>query len=312
MDKALLIGNGVNRVNGEALDWKGLLIKLANFAGPGLVPTLDDFKPLPLFLEEIALVKDDNYKDTIREIKTVVRELMSAIEPNQIHKDILHSNVTDIMTTNYDFGFEKFFDNSYMNFKPNSEQTKETKHSLKRKKVLSNGKTLWHIHGEIYNPKGLREGKKEYPEMSIMIGYEHYSDYLKKIQEYTIEIGRRPANENQQFTSWVDIFLKQNIIVCGIDLSFFEHHLWWLLNYRAIQIKNNPHKPAFFNTITYVYPEFPQPELSDKTHDDLNKSKQKRACLDLMQAMKVDTVPIAVNTNDYGQFYEIVIDKYLN
>ncbi len=56
MNKALLIGNGVNRLLGQQ-DWSQMLTELADWAGCPRLMDLDlvKYKPFSLIYEEIAL-----------------------------------------------------------------------------------------------------------------------------------------------------------------------------------------------------------------------------------------------------------------
>src|SRR5690606_21775079 len=257
--KALLIGNGVNRLDfTQSISWSGLLNEIKRQYG--IAVDLDnEFKPFPLGFEEMRHIKKggNTLNSKLKNIKTTIREiiddqLIGKNGFNEYHKRIMTSDYTEILTTNYDYAFEKSIDSNFESNKRILAVNKlERKYSLKRRYHLKNiDKRVWHIHGELVSPRKLSSKSQEYPEKSIMIGYEHYSDYLELIQENINGKKGRRISTNQSILSriksgktgdfWTDIFFTHNIDIIGLGLDFSENHLWWILNKRAILMRNNP------------------------------------------------------------------------
>jgi len=139
----------------------------------------------------------------------------------------------DILTTNYDYTFERAYKNEFD--RPSKTSGEETKYSLYRKITLDS-KCFYHIHGEAkYHT-------------TLCLGYEHYVGYLAKMREYlraeprvskrfdgnvvalrTIDDGR----EEQEKFSWLNLFFTHDVYIVGLGLAPCEIDLWWLLTYRA-------------------------------------------------------------------------------
>jgi hypothetical protein len=320
----ILVGNGINRIVANGPSWIQLLNDLSLYAGHSPNTESNDYKPLPLYLEEIVLRNQGDYLSTLKDTKKEIKKILTKLMPNELHYKLLNSKVQNILTTNYDYALEKTFEKDYINESPTTEQTAETKHSLKRKKDFPGNKTIWHIHGEINQVKGLNNKRGDYAENSIMIGYEHYSEYATEIYNFTKgykkysdeSILSKIIKGTDNNKSWVDFFFNSNLIIFGFELNFAEHHIWWLLNYRAIEKKkemalgNNIIK----NNITYVYPELAPLDYSVAKSDEIAnyqlKQKQKQARSELLESMGVLIEPIRLNNDNYLEFYLKVIDKY--
>jgi hypothetical protein len=81
MDKVLLLGNGLNRLNNED-SWKDLIKNLNNEFSNGSV-NIDD-KPFPLLYEEIvSRARNNNYKE--RDVQASICETAKKIHNNHHH-----------------------------------------------------------------------------------------------------------------------------------------------------------------------------------------------------------------------------------
>lgn len=227
-NKVLLIGNDINNIR-NANSWIDLLNKLKRSLDVDMDFSND--KPFPLAYEELFFKckQHSSYKDL--EIKRIVCDTVSEIEPNEIHEAILDLDIEHLLTTNYDHSFQKALKHQdHMSY---TGIINETKYSLFRKYELM-GKSIWHIHGDIKTSN------------SVTLGYEHYNGYIQHMRDYIVNgtdnsyrkfnfkplISRLKTNPNPT-DSWVDLFFTRDIFIIGLKLDFHEIDLWWLLTYRA-------------------------------------------------------------------------------
>jgi len=286
MQHALLIGNGINNIKDQQ-SWIGLLEKIIQH-----IEVIDEIrienKPFPLLYEEIyghALKK--GFSELA--IKSFIADEISQIKPNIIHEEILKLGIQNILTTNYDFTFEKLQSEAENGF-INNGIIKETTYNIFRHYDF-NDHLFWHIHGDTNNP------------ITITLGYEHYSGYLQYMRNYVVNgtgttykrklesLIRRFQEDQYEIYSWIDFFFKSNIYIIGLTLDFIEIHLWWLLTYRQRQKQSISSKTKIniSNKIFYYYPA----HLADNI---LQK-------LELLKAL--DVVPVAVTDPEIGETFYI-------
>ncbi len=229
---ALLIGNDINSVTGGD-SWQNLLTKLIRQSGQEIDP---NNKPFPLLYEEIYLRSKHRIE---RELKNQIAQQMLRLEPNIIHEQLLSLPIKDILTTNYDLTLEKSLMPSPERLS-NQGLVRETLFNLFRHYQLDQ-RNFWHIHGVATTPG------------SIILGYEHYSGYLQHMRNYVVS-GTGNTYKNRQFKalrrrllkadhrsdSWLDLFFSKDIYILGLQLDFSEIDLWWLITYRAREIRLNP------------------------------------------------------------------------
>ncbi len=283
--KAILLGNGINRVQ-DARSWQDILIKICNINN--IHVEVKENKSYPLTFEEILFSMKGDFNTNLRELKQYIANSLKDYGPFQLHTQIVNLECTDILTTNYDYALEKVINNNYSGvINPGNS---EYKFSLYRKNDITE-KNIWHIHGELNT--GFN-GSELFPELSIMIGFEHYSDYLRKIHQLVKpdDAGFTNFLESDKDT-WVKRFFTHNIDIIGFSFEYSESHIWWLLNYRA-RLKNQG--IDFNNIIKYNYPDFEEDLLKDR--------------LDLMKSFGVHLNPIIVNNNDYHQFWTKFITDF--
>lgn len=99
MNRVLLIGNAINNIN-NSTSWENLLKRIVKVSGNNI--NVSKEKPFPLLYEEIYLkaLKSSNIDED--ELKSKIAEIISEIEPNEIHDELLALNIRDYITTNYD------------------------------------------------------------------------------------------------------------------------------------------------------------------------------------------------------------------
>ena len=249
MNKVLLIGNGVNNIESN-YTWSDLISNLINYIGAkGKISTKN--KPFPLLYEEIFVEAIKNKRLEENAIKDFIAKQVLELKPNVIHREILNVGINNILTTNYDFTFEKLLTNDFTALKNNG-IVKETIYNVFRHYKF-NDYVFWHIHGDANSP------------LAITLGYEHYSGYLQQMRNYVASgtgtsykikfdsiIRRYKKRNSMPVHSWLDFFFKDNIYIIGLTLDFIEIHLWWLLTYRQrIALKK---KLSLNNKIFYFFP----------------------------------------------------------
>ncbi|MDR8394672.1 hypothetical protein NC796_26270, partial [Aliifodinibius sp. S!AR15-10] len=209
-----------------------------------------------------------------------------------------------------------------------AQNRQERKYSLKRSYYFPNQNlTIWHIHGELFDSRNIIKSTKHYHEKSIMIGYEHYSSYLKQIQDnirgqsgtQNIEKQSLNARLNNEEKSpfWTDILFTHNIDIIGLGLDFSENHLWWLINHRANKIRklNSNEDTKINNKIEFYYPRLNGENKKDES-DSLeelikrkNKIQKSKAIAEVLNAFEVE--PMEIRCNSYQDFYKKLTNTYL-
>ena len=250
MNKVLLIGNDINNIN-NSTSWKDLLKKIVTISGKNI--DVSEEKPFPLLYEEIYLkaLQSNNIDEDV--LKTEIAKIISEIEPNEIHEELLKLNIQNYITTNYDYVLQKILlKDKLTETLKNEGIIKETKYSVFRHNSLQN-KNFWHIHGEVNVPK------------SITLGFEHYGGQLQQFRNYTVSgtnykskkinnlsLHKRLKENLVNYDSWIDFFFKDEIHILGLKLDYVETDLWWLVTNRArFQLEKST---GFQNRIIYYCP----------------------------------------------------------
>lgn len=287
MKKTLLFGNGFNMLSTDNLkySWDSLLIDLGHQKKHkecqikicecksnnkeaktcNCYHTIEDSLPYTMIYENLLMQKallereinEKNFKDKIAEI-------MKNINSNEFYEIMKASNFDHYITTNYDHAFEKTI-NEYEQPIDNSEKpfdNSEQLYSIRRYNKYQIGKRaikLWHMHGDINNPK------------SIQLGLDHYAGAIGKIDAYIkgnyeyinhgepikvpkIKAKLNPEKDNSienYEISWIDLFFNSHIHIIGFGLDYSEYDLWWILNKRARFMAEDP--KLIHNTITYYF-----------------------------------------------------------
>lgn len=285
-EKALLVGNGINRAFCDAdYSWENLLQDLSKL-GTGSINLSNPYKPFPLAFEEILSTKGNSYNEAIRVLKEKTAEIFGKIPVRETHRMIANcTKYRNVLTTNYEYTLENAYAeklNHHSDFREvcnNARSTNEEIHSLFRKYEFADEQfSVWHIHGEINDTK-YSNAKVIIPSNSILIGYSQYVSYLDTIYRYLFTDRKLQATpisslhkkmstyknkpENAIMESWVDFFFFKDIDIIGLTLDFSEMHIWWILNRRFslrkdsdIFSKKQDVKASFRpnNAITYHYP----------------------------------------------------------
>lgn len=299
---ALFVGNGINLLS-QRLDWSTLLKNLVTSNNLGI--NVNSSKSYPLLFEEILFSLGGNFRTDLKSLKVQIADELKKIQFNNIHSKLTQLKITEYLTTNYDYTLQQSLSSNYY---PTDKSTDERTHSLHRSRFVK-GNCFWHLHGEIY---GGYNGDIIHLEKSILIGNEQYSDYQNTIYNFIRDDNGRVANptsrksskrekDQNKKDSWVYRFFYFDLHIAGFGFDFNEHHLWWLLNFRA-RLKKEYGIGNIPNKIFYYYPNF-----------DYNSVLPK---LQLMEALGVATGPIngvvGTNNNNYLSFWDELINKELN
>ncbi len=226
---SVLMGNGINRVSNKEASWEHFLRALRE---PGASRKEIEYlkqKPFALVYEEVLLsgTSDDKQSDELA-MKKRIAKLVDGLATNEFHQRVMTSGVRHILTTNYDYGFEKA---SGLSAERKS-LVRETKYSVFRRRSAGNC-YVWHIHGEADVPN------------SITLGYDQYSGYLQKLRGHAT--ADRESDSGSPFKrgdsgfdttegtiySWLDVFLRDDVHIVGLGLDYTEIDLWWALTYKA-------------------------------------------------------------------------------
>ena len=334
-----MIGNGVNLLDSsQSFSWGALLQELKD--SYGIDVDLDNmFKPFPLAFDEMQHLKSGNYdlRSKLKNLKQAIRQSIDRqLEGkrgfNGYHIKLASLRYDDILTTNYDYNLQKSIVPEFMQLKDKLAQNKqERKFSLKRKyKMPDAEKAIWHIHGELFDSRSHSDSSMSYKEESIMLGYEHYTSYLERIQENIKGKSGTQKVDNQSLMIrlrnraespfWTDIFFTHNLDIVGQGFDFSENHLWWLINFRANAIRkiNVKHELKINNRIRFFYPRINGAEQIninelnslDKLIEKKNSVQKSKAIAEVLKAFKVEPKPIQCDS--YTDFYEKLTSTDLN
>lgn len=285
--KVLLLGNGINRID-NPYSWGDLMNDLLDYTELRESISSQD-KPFPLLYEEIFLRWGRSQKRDESNMRHKIRQLIENITPNDLHRELLDLNLSDILTTNYDYNLEYCLPNGLKDaeYVP---PVKGTKYPLLRKRRLGD-KIIWHIHGEC---EALS---------TIILGYEQYAGYIQNIRNYVVKgtrysgvslppLTKKLKEGPARIHTWVDHFFYNDLFILGLSLDFVEMHLWWLLDYRARKLKDERYH--FKNRVVYMYPQPEQEWIKPR--------------LDLLCACDVECLPVPVVNNDWKGMYRNAID----
>lgn len=239
MKKLLLIGNGVNRCF-EKDSWGKAIENVRKRYGVSL--TYDKIKELPYNMQIVA-ASGDNVDDAMAGYcADLCRDVIS--DENREFLLSITDGFDDILTTNYSFELEQALGvkPSAASYRRASEQardglTKRQKQMNIHKYHNAGGKRIWHIHGDAAAPS------------SVVMGHYYYGKLLRAIQERVSEfvpgyMGKTARGLTYEPSSWVDMFLIDDVYVIGCALDLCEYDLYYLLCCK--KRRNNG------STVTYI------------------------------------------------------------
>lgn len=266
MENTILFGNGFNRLNNVGISWEDILkdLKESKFENGDLPYTM---------IYEKALIDNsisitNSFMDYEFEIKLKLSDLMSKMIPNEMYDDMISLNLKNYLTTNYDYCLNQVL----LKNKSLSQINKSTEdiYSIRRKTSLIDQNNeevcqIWNIHGEIDNP------------VSIMLGYDHYTGALSKLESYIKGNYRFTLNKESIMPrtmrqklldgdfdeySWIEKFFNTNIHIIGLKLDYSETDIYWILNKRQRLYKELGNKIKVKNKITFYTNENNESKIS--------------------------------------------------
>jgi len=218
MADILLVGNGPNYFS-VGVSWADVVRATAQHARLRNQTEKIIHEPLPLVYETIAA----RYPQKEKRARLELAKEMRRMAPNEIHHDLMGLGWATTLTTNYDHCLEQASGES---FGP-ANLASETTYSVFRR-ARSKNRSIWHIHGDLAGPR------------TMMLGMHHYCGYLQKLRAYlTTKADKSPfvfGDPAQPIESgrhsWADLFLRDDVHIVGLGLSYAEVGLWWLLGYK--------------------------------------------------------------------------------
>ena len=236
MEKAILFGNGINRISSDTCSWSNILNGRVD---ERLIEIPNTLQYESAYLSEF---RDNSSTNNETLFKEKILERIKSDFPNKIYEKLAGLPIKYFITTNYN----TTLDNKRL----------EKIYSIRRKHQFTNDeeiKEVWYAHGEVSNPK------------SIMLGYDHYCGSLAKINDYIKgkydyfgevkipSIERRINDKIYDVHSWIDLFFFTDLHIIGLGLDFCENDIWWILNKRQRLIVDRkvnelPNKIYFYMT----------------------------------------------------------------
>lgn len=332
--KAFFLGNGINCTeNNGGISWGNLLHRISmNFEIP--CDLENELKPFPLAFEEMMRLKngENTSESKLRNVKTLIASTFedpANLIVSNIHRLFMNSGVKEIITTNYDYNLEMSVDSLFLENKHRySLNNSESRYSLYRGYTIE-GVTVRHIHGELKHNRNTSRSADNYPEESIMIGFEHYSAYSVRVQN--VVNGENPGGgnfekdsvlsrirHNMQGKNWTDLFFTHRLIMVGFSLDFSETHIWWILTKRDELRRSNQHPMVINNEIIFCIPQLPTvSSLSEDLTSEEAFLKKFRIKLNLQRNKAVGDILKSygiiidvIQSSSYRNFYEQVAEKY--
>lgn len=247
--KVLLVGNGINQLAGIVPGWDQLFAQAVKIEGfqvkRSLSPTLEYELNIQTILDADTTKKAGDIK---RDIANYLRKLQAELPAgweNKIHKTLMDAAPEILLTTNYDYFLEQAADPDFQLGKPS---TRETLYSRERYRDAG-AHRIYHIHGETAVPS------------SICLGYEQYVGSVQNIRAELTKGAEEKKNAYHLYAvlkglekpvpnRWYYHFFTDDLYILGFGLDAAEQDIWWLLNYRAEQMRTHP--GLITNKITYL------------------------------------------------------------
>lgn len=239
MKKSIMLGNGINRCILSKVSWGDLLSTIANKYNVPLNKDISFPMQFETLVNQILKYSRNSIDDAYTNVKQEIISLLKiATLPAQAPHRALAGMADSIITTNYDFLIEYSIDKNFSvdDFSANS-KVSNNKYNL-RNAILTSGKEVFHIHGD------LRQAK------SICLGYEHYAGTVQHLREAIAtkkDAGgeKVPAivlalrNQENSTNTWAEKLFTDNVHIIGLGLTQSEIDIWWLITYRATLLYSN-------------------------------------------------------------------------
>lgn len=289
----LLLGNGIitSLSNINKLSNKTWVNHIYSLSKDNFTDDDEIFKMVsyPLLTSVYSEIKDNKRWDSyLKEFKTVNFSEASLLEK------FFDIKFDSILTTNYSYEIENFFNGKYDKLKNKRKyafQTKkDSKYLLHTFNKFDRSPRIWHIHGELRRKSSIIATHDEYVRLVNKLVEENKKNSNKYIKFFT----------GLRYESWLDYFLMSNLYIVGLGMDFFELDLWWLLIRRIREVSKTGK--------VYYY----EPLTCDDNHE---KNKAKQQCLNELKVF-YETLDVKISEEnkeqDYITFYEKVADDIKN
>ena len=288
-NRIILVGNGIN--DAQKISWS----KLLNYLQEKLEDEnlLKSESKINAFSSSISptLLYEHIVKNASANDKKIRNIIKNYVEDKSNFVQKIWSLYDVVLTTN--------FDNNLVINKANIQENHE---DIKSKKLTDHDSFLRRHLDFTYDKKQKKiffiHGYFRQPE-TICLGFEQYTENLKRIENYTVERfsekkKSKKQNKNKRI-NWIDYFFNDDteIDILGLNLGPEEVDLWWILNFRAKLIQKN----KINNRIRYfdLKPEADNHKLIDKQN--------------LFSSMKIEVEKIEKASDYDSDFYSFCLKK---
>ena len=292
IERLLLVGNSPNlaeRQNGRVA-WDRLMHTLEKSC-PDYVPIDNVAKSFPQRIQEICNVRkmleklgkekalDNSFQDWL----VGVSELL----PTAIHRMLTKMNFDHYLTTNYDHALERAFCSGFKVKKGDIKKSQEVwegwegaqlEEYAKLTEFPENKKRedVIHIHGRVSG---------ESPLVMSPDSYAYAANALK---------------ESGEGKTWLDLFIRSEIHICGIDLRPEELVIWRALELRYQELcKEGEYDKSDPRAYAYVFYKV----------DDTEEEKKMKELRNLLMSYGVIFQGIPVYNNNYVEAWALLIGK---
>lgn len=291
MEATLFLGNGINRISKNPLDWRNLLLGLAKNEHVSL--RLEK-KPYTMIYEELVLHSTSKNEYSIKE---QIQQQLKEITISPLYEELYSLDIKNYITTNYDFSLEKVFEgNGYKrDFKK-----QETLYSIRTHVTMlktDRSVNIWHIHGDIDRIASIALGLDQYCGSvgkidAYLKGNYSYKEGGKEKRSQAIST-KLEGRASFDSVSWIELFYNTDIHIFGFGLNFSEIDIWRILNKRQrdLEIKKLPIK----NKIYY--------------YDVYYKDEEQQAKYDLLKGFGVEVITVDLKDNDWETATESLLKR---
>lgn len=292
IERLLLVGNSPNLVERQngGVAWDKLMRTLERSC-INYIPIDKVAKSFPQRMQEICNVRKmlkrlGNEKRVDNPFQVWLDEVRDML-PTAIHRMLAKMNFDHYLTTNYDYALDRAFCSSFKAKEKDTKKSEEvwdewegakSKEYAKLTELPENKKRedVIHIHGRVSG---------ESPLVMSPGSYAHAASALKKTKA-----GK----------TWLDLFVKSEIHICGIDLRPEELVIWRALELRYQKLcKEGKYDTSDPRAYVYVF----------YKEDDEKQQREMGELQHLLMSYGVILQSIPVHNNNYEEAWGLLIGK---
>lgn len=345
--RAILVGNGLNRVSNE-ISWTEVLKKIAgmHLSGTRLddalqivenptIPSPIKFEYLSDYIGEHSASAFGGKTNPFTVLKDDLANIMQGLDKTPKGLNPLDPELAALLDS---IGFDYVLTTNYDTL---LEQCVPSLAGLVEKRIPANTKYLLDATAAggagdaiVFHPHGIVE-----PSGSICIGYEHYMGYVQRLRERLIArdksresawrlaylmLGAMPLGG-----TWEELFFTSDLAIVGLGMDYEESDLWELLTLRAAVLQtsdtlkrylSHASKDEELNKITF-YDVEPQEGLVDSTitnaYDPITSTEHTKGKADVLKGLEVQIrvahVPKSDDSpSDFKQAYKLILEDLNN